>query len=45
MIVMRQMLISQWEIADQEQVIAYCEEYEAERVQIDGFAPQRLATR
>lgn len=43
--VMRQMLISQWEIADQEQVITYCEEYEAGRVQIDGFATQRVASR
>ncbi len=43
--VMRQMLISQWEIADQEQVMAYCEEYEAGRVQIDGFASQRVASR
>jgi hypothetical protein len=43
--VMRQMLISQWEIADQEQVIAYCESCESGKVQIDGFASQRVASR
>ncbi len=43
--VMRQMLISQWEIADQEQVIAYCESCESGKVQIDGFATQRVASR
>ena len=43
--VMRQMLIRQWEIADQEQVIGYCESYDAGTVQIDGFASQRVASR